>query len=93
MPADNKAGGEAVAGAEGDIAAMSFERALKELETIVHRLERGDVALEESIAIYERGAVLGKRCEDLLQKAQAKVEKLTLGADGKPTGKADLDPS
>ncbi|MEO1694279.1 MAG: exodeoxyribonuclease VII small subunit [Pseudomonadota bacterium] len=76
-----------------DIAAMSFERALKELETIVHRLERGDVELEESIAIYERGSVLSQRCDDLLRRAQAKVEKLTVGRDGHPTGTTELDPS
>jgi len=75
-----------------DISAMSFERALKELESIVHRLERGDVELEESIAIYERGEVLKTRCDQLLKQAEAKVEKLTLGADGQPSGRTALDP-
>lgn len=77
----------------GDVSKMNFERALKELETIVHRLERGDVDLEESISIYERGEVLKRRCDQLLKHAEAKVEKLTLGADGQPTGRGDLDPS
>ena len=51
---------------------MTFERALKELETIVNRLERGDVELEESIAIYERGEVLKEHCERLLKQAEAR---------------------
>ena len=75
-----------------DIKDMSFERALKELESIVGRLERGDVELEESIAIYERGEALKAHCDRLLKQAEAKVEKLTLSADGTPTGTAPLDP-
>ncbi len=69
-----------------DIGAMTFERALKELEHIVGRLERGDVELEESITIYERGEALKDHCDRLLKQAEAKVEKLTLGAGGMPTG-------
>lgn len=75
-----------------DIAQMSFERALKELETIVGRLERGDVELEESIAIYERGEALKGHCDRLLKQAEAKVEKLTFNADGSPRGAVPLDP-
>ncbi|MEL6226546.1 MAG: exodeoxyribonuclease VII small subunit [Pseudomonadota bacterium] len=75
-----------------DVEAMSFERALKELESIVHRLERGDVDLEESISIYERGELLRSRCELLLKQAEAKVEKLTLNDDGTPSGRTALDP-
>ena len=74
-----------------DIKDLSFERALKELETIVSRLERGDVELEESIAIYERGEALKARCDALLKQAEARIEKITLGADGKPTGTAPMD--
>ena len=69
-----------------DINAMAFERALKELEHIVGRLERGDVELEESIAIYERGECLKEHCDKLLKQAEAKVEKLTLNRGGEPTG-------
>ncbi|MGF1651298.1 MAG: exodeoxyribonuclease VII small subunit [Hyphomicrobiaceae bacterium] len=76
-----------------DVAGMKFERAMKELESIVARLERGDVELEESIAIYERGQTLRAHCDALLKSAEAKVEKLTLDADGKPSGTAPLDPS
>jgi exodeoxyribonuclease VII small subunit len=69
-----------------DIKAMSFETALKELETIVSRLEKGDVALEESITLYERGEALKAHCDSLLKQAEARVEKLTLNAQGEPSG-------
>jgi exodeoxyribonuclease VII small subunit len=75
-----------------DIRELSFERSLKELESIVGRLERGDVELEESIAIHERGEALKEHCDRLLKQAEAKVEKLTLGADGQPRGTTRLDP-
>ena len=75
-----------------DIAELSFERALKELEAIVGRLERGDVELEESIAIYERGDALKVHCDRLLKQAEAKVERLTFGPDGVPKGSEPLDP-
>ncbi|MGO4686003.1 exodeoxyribonuclease VII small subunit [Hyphomicrobium sp. 2TAF46] len=74
-----------------DIKEMTFERALKELEAIVGKLERGDVELEESITIYERGEALRDHCDRLLKAAEAKVEKLTLGADGSPAGTTPLD--
>lgn len=74
-----------------DIKDMTFERALKELEAIVGRLERGDVELEESIAIYERGEALRDHCDRLLKAAEAKVEKLALGPDGTPKSTAPLD--
>ena len=67
----------------GDVAALPFEKALAELESIVQRLERGDVALEESIKIYERGEALKKRCEALLADAEMRVEKITRDAKGK----------
>ena len=76
-----------------DIRDMSFERAMKELETIVGRLERGDVELEESISIYERGEALKAHCDGLLKQAEAKVVKLTFDADGNPRGTAPLDPA
>jgi exodeoxyribonuclease VII small subunit len=74
-----------------DVAGLSFEAALKELEQIVVRLERGDVPLEESVAIYERGEVLKRRCDDLLRQAEARVEKITLDAGGKAAGVTPLD--
>ncbi len=74
-----------------DIKDMSFEQALKELEGIVDRLEKGDVELEASIRIYERGEALKGHCEALLRKAEAKVEKIALSANGQPTGTEPLD--
>ena len=74
-----------------DVKQLSFERAIEELETIVKRLEEGKVPLEESVAIYERGELLKRRCEELLRLAEARVEKITLDAAGKPTGTAPLD--
>ncbi len=74
-----------------DIQAMTFEQALKELEQIVGKLERGDVELEPSIALYERGEALKAHCEQLLRRIEAKVEKITLDAQGTPNGSAPLD--
>ena len=65
---------------------MSFEQTMKELDGVVQQLERGDVALEASIALYERGALLKKRCETLLKSAEEKVAAITTDADGTPTG-------
>ena len=74
-----------------DIKDLTFERALKELEAIVGRLERGDVELEESIAIYERGDALKAHCDQLLKQAEAKVERLTFGPDGTPKSAEPFD--
>jgi exodeoxyribonuclease VII small subunit len=74
-----------------DVAKLPFERAIEELESIVKRLEEGKVPLEESVTIYERGEALKRRCEDLLRQAEARVEKITLDAQGKPTGAEPLD--
>jgi exodeoxyribonuclease VII small subunit len=74
-----------------DIKTMSFEAALKELETIVDRLEKGDVELEASILIYERGEALRAHCDGLLRQAEARVEKITLNQNGEPTGAEPLD--
>ncbi|MCB1338455.1 MAG: exodeoxyribonuclease VII small subunit [Maritimibacter sp.] len=65
---------------------MSFEEAMAELEAVVGQLERGDVALEQSIALYERGAKLKARCEVKLKEAEEKVAQITLDAEGAPTG-------
>ena len=76
---------------EIDVGQLSFERAIEELESIVRRLEDGKVPLEESVAIYERGEALKRRCEDLLRQAEARVQKITLDASGNPTGTEPLD--
>ena len=70
---------------------MTFEQAMKELEAVVGQLERGDVALDQSIALYERGAKLKKRCEDELKRAEEKVAAITLDADGQPTGTTPVE--
>ena len=68
--------------ADSKIDSLSFEEALGELEQIVQKLESGTVALEESIAMYERGAALKAHCENKLKSARLKVEKIILDADG-----------
>jgi exodeoxyribonuclease VII small subunit len=65
-----------------DIASLSFEDALKELEGIVQQLERGQVKLDEAISAYERGALLKRHCEQKLAEAKMKVEKIVFSADG-----------
>ena len=77
--------------AHADIAKMSFETALAELEGIVDRLEAGKVDLADSIAIYERGEKLKGHCEKLLRDAEARIEKITLKADGTAGGTEPLD--
>lgn len=77
--------------AETPVGGMTFEAAMAELEAIVGKLEKGDVKLEDSIALYERGAALKARCESLLKEAEARIERIRLSADGKPTGVAPLD--
>jgi exodeoxyribonuclease VII small subunit len=77
---------------QADIAKLPFEAALAELESIVEKLEKGAVALEESIKIYERGEALKAHCDKLLKNAEMRIEKITLGADGKPKGTEPLDP-
>lgn len=74
-----------------DVAGLTFEAALGELERIVDELERGQVPLEQSIAIYEKGQALRKHCEGLLRRAEMRVEKIQLAADGTPTGVEPLD--
>lgn len=76
---------------ENPLAPVSFEEALRELEAIVDKLEKGQVSLEDSIATYERGEMLKKHCEGLLKSAEMRIEKITLGADGKPKGVEALD--
>ena len=73
------------------IDAMSFEQALAALEAIVQQLERGDVPLDQSITLYERGEKLRAACQQRLDAAQARIEKIVAGADGRPTGTAPLD--
>jgi exodeoxyribonuclease VII small subunit len=74
-----------------DIAALAFEQALAELERIVDQLEKGTIALEDSIALYARGEALKAHCESLLKNAEQRIEKITLDADGRVGGTQKLD--
>ena len=75
-----------------DIAKLSFEAALQALEEIVKGLESGDVKLDQAIDSYARGAALKRHCESKLREAQAKIEKISLDADGTPrTEPANLE--
>ena len=74
-----------------DVKTLSFEQALEALETIVEDLERGEVPLDQSIRIYERGEALKAHCARLLKAAEDKVEKIRLSRDGKPVGVEPLD--
>ena len=74
-----------------DIAAMSFEAALRALEEVVRRLESGDVPLDESITLYERGEELRRHCQARIDAAQARIEKIVVGADGAASGTRPLD--
>ena len=73
------------------ISEMTFEQAMSELERIVTELERGDVPLEDSISLYEKGAELKKRCETKLKEAEQKVAAITLDEDGSVTGTTPLE--
>jgi exodeoxyribonuclease VII small subunit len=77
--------------AKPEISEMPFEAALAELEQIVDQLEKGAVALDESIRLYERGEALKKRCDELLKNAEMRIEKITLAADGGFKGIVPLD--
>jgi exodeoxyribonuclease VII small subunit len=74
-----------------DIEAMSFETALAELETIVSRLEKGDVPLEQSISLYERGEALKKHCDKLLKAAEYRVDVIQKDEKGQVSGTQPLD--
>lgn len=74
-----------------DIAGMSFEDALRALEDVVRRLESGDVALDDSITLYERGEALRKHCQARLDAAQARIEKIVQGPDGQAAGVQPFD--
>ena len=76
---------------DSPVAEMSFEQAMAELEKVVGQLERGDVALEDSIKLYERGAELKKRCETKLKEAEEKVAAITLNSEGTPTGSTPVE--
>lgn len=73
------------------VAELSFEDALKKLETIVRRLESGDVPLDQSIDLYAEGDALRRQCEERLKSAQMRIDKIVLNADGKPAATTPFD--
>jgi len=74
-----------------DIAKMTFEEALRALEDVVKRLESGEVPLDDSINLYEQGEKLRQHCQARLDSAQARIEKIVQGPDGKAAGTAPFD--
>jgi exodeoxyribonuclease VII small subunit len=74
-----------------DLSQMTFEDALKALEDVVRKLETGEVPLDESISLYERGELLRKHCQARLDAAQARIEKIVAGPDGKAAGLEPFD--
>lgn len=74
-----------------DIASLSFEEALKDLENVVRRLESGDAPLDESIDLYARGDALRAHCQARLDAAQARIEAIVADRDGKPQGLRPFD--
>ena len=88
IPAPEK---QAAASAGKPVTELSFEAALRELEVIVSRLEQGEVDLEDSIALYERGQALKTHCETRLKAAEGRLEKIVLGAGGKPASLETLE--
>lgn len=75
----------------GDLAQLSFEDALKRLETIVHRLESGEETLDSAITLYGEGAKLRSACEARLKAAQERIDQVVLAADGSATGLRPFD--
>ena len=78
---------------EKPVAEMSFEDAMSALEGVVNRLEAGDVPLEDSIKLYERGAELKAHCQKKLAEAEEKVAQITLDENGQPKGTTPVDPA
>ena len=74
-----------------DISALSFEDALRALEDVVRRLESGEVPLDDSITLYERGEALRKHCQTRLDAAQARIERIVAGPDGLASGTQPFD--
>ena len=75
-----------------DIPKLSFEKALSELEGLVRKLEEGDASLDGAIEAYERGALLKRHCQKKLDEAKARVDKITVSADGSVTAEsADME--
>ena len=76
---------------QADLAALSFEDALRRLEEIVRTLEKGEAPLDQSIELYQEGDRLKRHCEARLKDAQARIEQIALGSDGQPAGLKPFD--
>ena len=74
-----------------DIEGLSFEAALAELEGIVRKLESGSEPLDASIELYQRGDALKRHCEARLKAAQARIDQISIDAEGKPAGTSSFD--
>ena len=74
-----------------DIAALTFEDALRALEDVVRKLESGEVPLDDSISLYERGEALRRHCQARLDAAQARIERIVAGPDGAAMGTQPFD--
>ncbi|MGE3622723.1 MAG: exodeoxyribonuclease VII small subunit [Bdellovibrionales bacterium] len=81
---NEKTSNNRTAAVPADIAQLSFEEAMSELEKLVRQLEEGKAKLDDAIGAYERGAMLKRHCESKLREAQVKIERIALGPDGKP---------
>jgi len=81
----------APAQAAPDLSGLSFEDALRALEDVVRKLESGEVPLDDSISLYERGELLRKHCQARLDAAQARIERIVAGPDGAPAGVQPFD--
>lgn len=68
-----------------DVKTLPYEKAIKALEAIVSKIEKGEISLEESVRIYERGQELKKHCLHLLEQAEARIQVLSVSEDGEPT--------
>jgi len=75
----------------GDPAALTYEQAVARLQEIIERIEAGEVGLEESLQQYERGMAMIKRCQAILDRAEAKIRKLTVTEQGGLVDAADAD--
>ena len=80
-----------MATAATDVSQLSFEDSLRRLEEIVRTLEKGEAPLDQSIELYQEGERLKRHCEARLKDAQARIEQIALGADGRPSGVTPFD--
>jgi exodeoxyribonuclease VII small subunit len=76
---------------QGDITDLSFEQALGQLEKVVAALEKGDIPLDQSISLYQRGQILRQHCQARLDDAKERIEAIVVNGNGQPTGTRPFD--